>query len=1220
MLIRKSWRSQSATFLFFLMFLVPAIAQVDMGSISGVIHDPSGAAVPNAKIVLANEDTNISTSTTSGAEGQYTFSPVKAGHYSVSASASGFQTVKQKNVTLDVQQKLEVNISLTIGQTTETVVVDAAPPLLQTLDASVGQVVEEKAINDLPLNGRNFTFLAQLSAGVTQGQQDTRGLGASGSFAANGLRPAQNNYLLDGIDNNTNLVDFLNGTAYSVKPPVDAVQEFKVETNNYSAESGRSAGAVLNATLKSGTNAFHGAVWEFLRNDKFDAANYFENAGGVRKGEFRQNQFGATFGGPILRNKTFFFMDYEGTRIRQANPYTSTVPTALERSSSYTNLSELLSQGPPPTSCMQDPSQSGCVGDVFGRGFTLGQVFDPSTTRTIYCGVADPVTSLTAPCPGGTAAGSQIGFAREPFAGNLLPAGRLDANAIKLLNLFPAPNNSGLFNNYSSNPAINNDTDQFDVRVDHNISSKDSAFGRLSYLRNPDLIPGPFGGIADGGAFYAGNQFTTSWNSALSETHQFSPTLFNEFRLGYNHLRASRVQPNANTEGIPQQFGIQGIPQGNSNGGLGSIYFTGLNYLGSSQYLPSIELSTTSQITDNVTKTLGRHTLKAGFQWQRLGFSILQPIAGRGTWSFSGLYTEVPTTNGGNTGLAQMLLTPIPGTVAGAADYVGGADSISASNIANTSQKHEYYAGYFQDDFKITPKLTVNLGLRYEYFGQLIENYGNQSNFIPNFIRAGANGNSTFLLTQRRCNTQFSADFETAAAKDGIDIACSSQSGLGVSQKRNFSPRVGFAYQLTPKLVVRGGYGIFYGGFENSVVGTYFDFPFQYALGYSYQVPNAPITFGNGSIGTLETGLTGIPLTTAAVEPGGVSFTGEDYHMPTPYTQGYNLTLQYAIGPNDTVQLGYVGNTVHHMGTYVNPNTPQEILPPGLSPLSYSPYPDFSSYMTYSTFSGNSHYNSLQANYERRVGHGLSVLGNFTWASCMNDATDVLNPTALFIYRAPFLPHFGIHGDFSRCDFDINKVVHFSGTYELPFGNGRHFLGGSSGVLNAIVGGWDVNWILTLQDGQPGTVPCAIATTSGFGCYALRVPGVDLYAGKHNQDQWMNPAAFQTPPVATAIGQTDYSPLGGGPAQFRGPGFHRMDFSLFKQFRLNERLRMEFRSEFFNLTNHPNFSNPGFSLNGVPAAPGALNYNNPTNFGKITSTRDGQNDQREIQFALKLYF
>ena len=262
---------------------------------------------------------------------------------------------------------------------------------------------------------------------------------------------------------------------------------------------------------------------------------------------------------------------------------------------------------------------------------------------------------------------------------------------------------------------------------------------------------------------------------------------------------------------------------------------------------------------------------------------------------------------------------------------------------------------------------------------------------------------------------------------------------------------------------------------------------------------------------------------------------------PTPYTQGrYNLTLQYQLSRNDTVQLGYVGNTVHHLGTYVNPNTPREILPPGLDALSYSPYPDFSSYMVYSTFSGNSHYNSLQANYERRSRPWLSVLGNFTWASCLSDAVDVLNPTALGsgqVIALLFCRHFGIHGDFALCDFDINKVFHFSGTYELPFGHGRHFLGSSSGVVNAIVGRWDTNWILTLQDGQPGTVPCAIATTSGFGCYALKVPGVDLYAGKHNVDQWMNPAAFATPPVATTIGQTDYSPLGGGLSPVPWTGF-----------------------------------------------------------------------------------
>jgi outer membrane receptor protein involved in Fe transport len=972
---------------------------------------------------------------------------------------------------------------------------------------------------------------------------------------------------------------------------VDAIQEFKIETNNYSAESGRSAGAVLNASLKSGTNALHGAAWEFLRNDKFDAANYFEN--GLKKGEFRQNLFGATFGGPILRDKTFFFMDYEGTRIRQAIPYVSTVPTALERSSGYTNLSELLGQGPPPASCMLTPSQSGCVTDVLGRGYTLGQVFDPSTTVQVVGG-----------------------YVRDPFAGNILPPNRLDTNAKNLLNLYPAPNKPDLFNNYASNPVTNNDTDQFDVRVDHNFSSKDSAFARVSYVRNPEIIPGPFGGIADSGPFYAGIQNATSWNSALSETHEFSPTFVNEFRLGYNHLRASRVQPNANTAGIPAQFGILGIPQGNSNGGLGAIFPAGLNYLGSSQYLPSLELSTTSQITDNLTKIVGRHSFKVGFEWQRLGFSILQPPSGRGYWSFSGLYTEVPTNHNGNTGLAQMLLTPITGTVPGAFDYVGGADSIQASNIANTSMQRKYYAGYFQDDFKVTSKLTLNLGLRYEYFGQLIENYGNQSNFLL----AGANGHSTFLLTQKRCNTPFSSDFNNYAAIDRIDIVCSSQPGLGVSQKGNFSPRFGFAYQLTPKLVARGGYGLFYGGSENSTVETYVDFPFQYTQYFNYQTPNAPITFSNGSIGTLENGFTGIPLTSRAVPAGGVSFVGEDYHMKTPNTQGYNLTLQYQLGRNDTVQLGYVGNTVHHLGTYVNPNTPREILPPSESALAHSPYPDFSSYMVYSSFSGNSHYNALQANYERRFGNGLSVLGNFTWASCMNDAVDVLNPTALSSYRAPFLPNFGMHKDFGRCDFDINKVVHLSGMYELPFGHGRHFGGSSRGVANAILGGWDTNWILTLQDGQPGTVPCAIATTAGFGCYALRVPGVDLYAGKHNVDQWMNPAAFASPPVATLIGQTDYSPLGGGPTQFRGPGFHRMDFSLFKQFSLSERFRMEFRSEFFNLTNHPNFSNPGFGINGVPAAPGALDYTNSTNFGKINSTRDGQNDQREIQFALKLYF
>ncbi|MBV9502248.1 MAG: hypothetical protein JO138_23010, partial [Acidobacteriaceae bacterium] len=280
---------------------------------------------------------------------------------------------------------------------------------------------------------------------------------------------------------------------------------------------------------------------------------------------------------------------------------------------------------------------------------------------------------------------------------------------------------------------------------------------------------------------------------------------------------------------------------------------------------------------------------------------------------------------------------------------------------------------------------------------------------------------------------------------------------------------------------------------------------------------------------------------------------------------------------------------------------------------------DFTSNITYTSFAADSYYNSLQVNYERRFSVGLSMLANFTWSKCRTDAVDVLNGFALGGYRAPFLPGFGIPVDYGLCEFDVPKAFHFSGTYDLPFGHGRQFLSNSPGFVNATFGGWSTNWILTLQEGQPGTVPCAISTTSGFGCTAFLVPGQSVTAGPHNVNQWLNPNAFTTPPVATTIGQSDYSPLGGAPTQFYGPGYHRLDFSLFKDFHFTERIYLQFRSEFFNLTNTPNFSLPGFGGNGVVAAPGALDYTS-NSFGKITSTRDGQNDQREIQFALKLYW
>lgn len=1180
-----------------------AFAQVDAGSIVGTIKDTSGAPILGANVTLTSEDTGLVQIRTTGGGGEYIFTPIKIGHYSLAGESQTFQRVEHTHVTVALQQHVLVDFVLPPGLATQTIVVTDEPPTLQTQDASVGQVVESQTIKALPLNGRNFTFLAQLSPGVTQNQQDTRGLGASGSFAANGLRPSQNNYLLDGLDNNSNLVDFLNGTAYSISPPIDAIQEFKIQTSDYSAELGRSAGAVLNATIKSGTNNFHGNAWEFLRNDKLDAANYFENANGLKKGEYRQNQFGVTFGGPIWKNKFFFFADYEGTRIRQAIPYVATVPTTLMRTSGFTNLSELLTQG-------------GTQTDVLGRTTALGQVFDPSTTRPIACAVPDPVTGIVVPCGSGQPPGSPIGFAREPFAGNMLPANRLDANAISLLGLFPGPINSGLHNNFATNPVQSKNVNQFDVRLDYNFSVKDSIFGRGSYSNSPQFIPSPFKGIADGGSFSAGNQTATSINWVVSESHIFSASLINEARVGFNKISAARLQPNANTMGIPAQFGIQGIPQVALNGGLGSINLSGLNRLGSNGYLPSDERSSTPQFTDNLTKNVRKHSLKVGFQFQQLRFSILQPPQGRGSFSFSGLYTEVPTNSNGNTGIAQLLLTPIAHTVPGAADFVGGADNVAASNIANTIQNRNYYGAYFQDDFHASSKLTLNLGLRWEYFGQLIETQGEQSNFLPSTSGSPAQ----FLLTKGRCNTPLSADLTAAAAADSINIVCSNAAGLGHSQRTNFSPRVGFAYQITPKLVVRAGYGLFYGGFENSVVITYIDFPFQFGLTYPNLTPDAPVTFPNGSIGTLENGLLGIPLAPDKVEPEGVSFTGEDFNNKTPYTQAYNLTLQYQLSQNNSVQVGYVGNTVRHLGVYTNPNSPAEILPPGLNPFDFSPYPHFQNSFTYTRFAGISSYNSAQFNYEHRFSQGLSALANYTWSQCRTDAVDVLNSTAISGRGTSRLPGVGIRGDTGLCDFDIRHVFHLSGIYELPVGHGKRFLAKASGIANALLGGWSMNWILPLETGQPGTVPCAIATTSGFGCYANKVPGQSVTGGVHNVDHFLNPAAFTTPPLATTIGQSDDRPLGGSPSQFAGPGFHRLDFSLFKVFAVSERTRLEFRSEIFNLTNTPNFSLPGFGNNGVSGAPGALDYTNTSNFGKINSTRDGQNDQRELQFALKLSF
>ena len=417
-----------------------AFGQVDEGSITGTVTDTTGALIPGAQVTLVNTDQGITMQTRTSATGGYTFSPVRIGHYTIKVTGKGFETTTQTNLTVQVAQVLQVNVTMKAGAATETVEVTSAPPLLQTEEASVGQVIDQQEVNALPLNGRNFTFLAQLGAGMQTPQADTRGNAGSGAFSANGERPAQNNYLLDGVDNNSDNVDFLNGTNYVILPPIDAIQEFKVQTGDYSAELGRAAGAVLNATVKSGTNSLHGDVWEFFRNDKLDAADWFEdNSTTPIKGEYRLNQFGGTIGGPIIKNKIFFFGDYEGKRRVQGTSFTSSVPTLAERSSNFQNLQDILTQ------------QAGAARtDILGRSIQRGTILDPGTTRFVAAGAVDPVSHLT------NSSGAD-GYVRDPFSSvcgpgtttvtlttcpdlNKLPTSRIDPNAVKLLQLYPAPN------------------------------------------------------------------------------------------------------------------------------------------------------------------------------------------------------------------------------------------------------------------------------------------------------------------------------------------------------------------------------------------------------------------------------------------------------------------------------------------------------------------------------------------------------------------------------------------------------------------------------------------------------------------------------------------------------------------------------------------------------------------------------------------------------------
>lgn len=1173
--------------LFFFYCPAKGKAQVDTGTILGTVKDQAGAVIPNARITITNAGAGSVIATQTRDDGTYIVTPLKIGNYVVSVEMTGFKKEQSVPFELNIQQQAVLDFTLQAGASTETVQVTSQVPLLQTQNASVGQVIGSNVVEAMPLNGRDWTTLATLTPGVTQPQQGAR---ATNQFAANGTRPAQNDYLLDGIDNNSNDVDFLSGEADVVKPPVDAIAEFQIQTNNFAAEFGRAGGAIVNATVKSGTNRVHGAAWEFFRNDALDAYSYFSDAATQRKPELRQNQFGTAVGGPLIKDKIFWFGDYEGTQIHQGVVQSGIwVPTTAEVSSGYTNYSDLY----------------GATGvftreDALGRNFQNGQIFDPATTRAVTAGQVDPVTGILA---------TKSGYVREAFLNNQLPAGRLDANAVKLLQLFPAQNLSGLQNNYETTTVNTTSQDTFDVRIDARFNDKNQVFGRYSQINNTQHVPPPFTGVADGGSYGDGTQKVIDHGTAIGYTHLFSPTLINEARFGYGQEHTTRVPTTADTLGIPAQFGIGGVPQFAGNGGLPNISLGDIHNLGGSGWLPGDRYSDTTQLTENLTKVYKSHTFKGGGEFQYLYFPWLAPPASKGTFDFDGRYASIPNQTDNLTAQAQLLLTPIAASVPNGVNLSGGSDSVSATNYGYLHSNRNYYGVYFQDDWKLTPRLTLNLGLRWEYFGQVGDSDSAQANFVPGTPGSGA---ELILTAGNKTKTPLSPSFPQLLAKDGIALVYTNQygTGLGISQRTNFGPRFGIAYQVTRKLVARGGYGIFYGAFENR--GGYpslgYNYPFEYELSYADSSNGGvgsvtPVTYANGSTGTLENGLSGIALSPTQVNANQLVLRGVQLHYQTPYTQGFNLTLQYEFTAQDSFQAGYVGSAARHLEAFAGTNLVPEILPPGTPTTSYIAYPDFAQGSSYDITAGASGYNSLQTKYEHRFGHGLQMLAGFTWAKSLSDAGDLLSNGGVGGFRAPAVT--GIKYDNGLASFDIRRSFVASGSYQIPVGRGKEFLGDLHGPANWVLGGWVTNGILTLNSGPPQLIGCQFTTTAGQGCYADTVPGVSRYRSG-GPAHYYNPAAFTQPPVATTIGQSDLAPLGGSNTQVSGPGFKDFDFSLFKEIALTETTRLQFRAESFNLTNTPSFN-----------LPSNTNFLDTANFGESTTTRS---NSREIQFALKYYW
>lgn len=1130
------------------------VAQVDRGAIVGTVTDQAGARVADAHVTITNLAANQSTTATTDAEGNFAANLLRIGTYSISAEKQGFQKTIQQNVEVGVNQTVRVELALKVGSSGETLEVTGAAPLLQTEASSLGTIETTRRISELPLNGRNFIQLAYLGPGANGGVTGSNVSGgvfenerANEAISVNGLRVSNNNFLLNGVDNN----EFGLGGTIALPPP-DAIQEFRTEENSMTAEFGR-GGAAVNVVTKSGANQIHGGVYEYFRNDKLDARNVFSQ----EATPFKRNQFGAFLGGPIRKNRTFIFGDYEGSRLREAAPFVSTVPTLDQRNGDFSGI-----LGGQAVDANGDP-----LVDALGRPVYVNEIYDPIIPQG---GIArngfgfDPVTGF--PIPG---------------LANIIPGARIDSVGQNIARYYPEPTSTDTSNNYVANQNHVNDQGSFGIRVDHRFREQDQIFAAYSFDDIRSSRPGPLGD--KGGSDCCPSQSKVrAQHLGLGYTHTFSPQVLNDLHGGYFRYAVNALPFNFGKNVGSETLGIPNANRGDANSsGLTNIDVAGIASLGDSEFLPEHAFENIFQVADALTWVRGKHSLKFGVDFRRQQRNFYQVTAPRGFFGFGGNYTSDLNSGTQGSGVADLLLGYPQQT---SQDFLSG---LYPTRYWDLSE-------FVQDDWRVRPNLTLNLGLRYE-------------------ITAPANGRvGNFDLNRAIVVTSYGSG---AVSHGGVQF-----------DKNNLAPRLGFAWSLPHNTVLRGGAGIFYSAEANIFDDLGLNPPQLtfYAQTYNPGAVPAPTQLvSNGFPDTLPPG-------DAIHISGPVKTTGARRTIPTIYE--WNLTVQHQFAQNWVAQIGYVGTRAYHLWNHEasDLNQPLQNLDtnfcgtvddtgactqPNFGRRYFDVQPNLTAVLPLDYAQLHMFYNAFQASLNKRFSGGFNLLAAYTWAKNLGNADGNVGGAIQDSYHA--------NREYGPVSPDLRQRFSISYIYELPFGRGRKFLAGMHGVTEAMLGGWQISGITAIQSGEAVTAVLSSDVTNS-GSFSPRpnqihspydfnfIPdmaaftdpnGFNCTPGKQTLQCWYNPEAFTTPDLAqdqNSARQFGNSRIG----NLRGPDLVNFDFVLQKNFKIYESQQLEFRAEFFNIFNHPNFGLPGTN----PDVPGG---------NSVTSTAT---DNRQIEFALRYTF